>query len=195
MRCQGVPLKILVTLKQILSGKLHTLLYRNSKTWGSSCIESSTILTKIGRYLCIQFFRSWFLSRWFSWCFGAGYEQLVHYSLLSFLPAATSSFPRMASPSARCAFFKIALLSSSFLLMAIHACILLLCLIQKPPQCGLVQWKYSSHCRCCHKICRLQFLQQSIFFTIWWIWNSRILPDIVWRAFYPFDTAICISNF
>ena len=40
-----------------------------------------------------------------------------------FLLAAASSFSRMTSPSARCAFFKIALRSSSFLLIAIHDCI------------------------------------------------------------------------
>ena len=40
-----------------------------------------------------------------------------------FLPAAVPSFSRMTSLSTRCAFFKIALLSSSFLLIAIHVCI------------------------------------------------------------------------
>jgi hypothetical protein len=40
-----------------------------------------------------------------------------------FLPAVASSFPCMTSLSAHCAFFKIALLSSSFLLIAIHVCI------------------------------------------------------------------------
>ena len=39
----------------------------------------------------------------------------------TFFPALASSCPRMTSPSARCAFFKIVLLSSSFLLMVIHA--------------------------------------------------------------------------
>ena len=32
-------------------------------------------------------------------------------------------------------------------------------------------------------------------FRIWQIWNIKILPEIVWWAFCPFDTAICISSF
>ena len=56
--------RFLVTFRLILSGEIHTLLYHEIETWGRKSIENNTIFTKIGHYLCIQFFRSWFLRKW-----------------------------------------------------------------------------------------------------------------------------------
>ncbi len=54
---------------------------------------------------------------------GQGVRMSSITAFFRFLPAAASSFPRMTSLCARCAFFKIALMSSSFLLIVIHVSI------------------------------------------------------------------------
>ena len=46
-----VSIRYFVTLKRIMSAELHTLLYHESKTWGSSCIETNAIFIKIRHYL------------------------------------------------------------------------------------------------------------------------------------------------
>ena len=50
--------RFLVTFRLILSGEIHTLLYHEIEIWGRKSIENNTIFTKIGHYLCIQFFRT-----------------------------------------------------------------------------------------------------------------------------------------
>ena len=115
-------IRYIVNLKRILSGKLHTLPYHESKTWGSSCIESNTIFIKIRHYLCIWFFGALFLRiihRWFSWFYGPGVRIPSIRACFHLLPPPASTFQSMTLQSACCAFFKIALLS----LIVIHVCI------------------------------------------------------------------------
>ena len=59
-------------------------------------------------------------------------------------------------------------------------------LIQNPQKCGVVP-PNTAATEFVTKFADCNFC--NTFFTIWWIWNSKILPDIawVWRAFCPFD--------
>ena len=119
-------MRYLVTLKLILFGGLHTLLYHESETWGSSSIESSWAIPFSSKYDAIFASNSLDLGFWeddSADILAQGVSNSCITACSWFLPGAASSFPCMTSPSACCAFFKIALLSSSFLLMAIHACI------------------------------------------------------------------------
>ena len=96
----------------------------------------------------------------------------------------------MTSLSARFAFFKIALLSSSFLLIAIHARIPA---IVWPNTGRPKMWDVALVVQHPLKILSQNFansILRTTFFSFWWIWNSKILPDIVWWAFYLLDADI-----
>ena len=114
----------LVTLKQILSGKLHTLLYHESETEEAADWKQYYFL-KSRTIFASNSSDPGFLEDDSADVLEQAVSNLCITACFCFLPAAASSFPSMTSPSAscQCAFFKVALLSSSILLMAIHACI------------------------------------------------------------------------
>ena len=94
-------MRYLVTLKMMLSGKLYILLYQcyhESETWGNTVKQQYWKKCHFHKTRMLSsFFRSWFLRTfqiWFSWCFGAGCEQLVHCSLLSFFTSSGIFLPK-----------------------------------------------------------------------------------------------------
>ena len=110
------------TLKWIMFGKFHTLVYHAYKTRWISNIESNSILIKEGCYPYIHIFWSW-LRWWLNWLFCKRCKKIVDYLLFPFFFSYRLLFNTDDFSNVFLCFCKASLLVSSFLLTATHGCI------------------------------------------------------------------------